>query len=114
MDAQTAGRITKVWDTLDPSTTLALVNTVYLKADWLNYFLEDPVTQDPFTRTGGSAVTVSMMHQSRMSTRYWAGPGGWLRWSCRSRTRTVPRTCRCGSSCRRPVVTQWTCSIQRP
>lgn len=76
VDVQTAGRITKVWDTLDPSTTLALVNTVYLKADWLNYFLEDPVTQDPFTRTGGSAVTVSMMHQSFMSTRYWAGPGG--------------------------------------
>jgi serpin B len=74
--AQTAGRITKVWDALDPSTTLVLANTVYLKADWRYSFLEEPSTPQPFTRSDGSTSTVSMMHQSAISTRYWSDASG--------------------------------------
>jgi serpin B len=71
---QTAGRIDKLFDSLDPSTLLVLANTVYLRADWASIFLEPP-TDQPFHRAGGAPVTASMMRQP-MSAGY-AAADGW-------------------------------------
>jgi serpin B len=76
VSVQTAGRITKVWDSLDPSTTLVLANTVYLKADWQHNFMAYPVTQKPFMLSGGSSTSVSMMFQPHLTARHWADPSG--------------------------------------
>lgn len=72
---QTAGRITKVFDELSSDTRLVLANTVYLRADWEHMaFAEEPVTTEPFTRDGGSAVRVPTMH-AQDQLRYAAGTG---------------------------------------
>jgi serpin B len=60
---QTAGRIKKVFDHLDPSTELVLANTVYLKASWA-YASPDAGTFDqPFVAANGS-VKVPMFTQT--------------------------------------------------
>jgi serpin B len=58
-DTHTAGRIKKVFDSLDPSTGLVIANTVYLRAGWQELF--EAITDAPFTRGDGTAVTVSTM-----------------------------------------------------
>jgi serpin B len=73
--AQTAGRITRLFDSLDPATALVLANTVYLEASWAQSFAEDPVTDEPFARAGGGTVKVPMMHRTG-EFRY-AGVDGW-------------------------------------
>jgi serpin B len=66
---QTAGRITRIFEALDPSTQLVLANTVYFKAYWKSMF-ERPMTQAArFTRGDGSPVTADMM-TSVVSARY--------------------------------------------
>src|SRR5215475_8208346 len=48
---QTAGRITKLFDSLPADTKLVLANTVYLRADWDRMmFAEGGIQQAPFTR----------------------------------------------------------------
>lgn len=59
---QTAGRISKLFDALDPSTQMVLANAVYLKADWQTPFAENPTAEAPFARADGSAVSVPTMH----------------------------------------------------
>ncbi len=72
---QTAGRIRKVFDSLPGDTSLVLANTAYLRADWDRaLFAGEPVTTEPFTRTGGSSVGVPMMH-GQDDLRYAAGDG---------------------------------------
>jgi len=71
---QTAQRITKLFDQLDPATRLVLANAVYLKADWQTPFAKDPTTDATFTRADGTTVAVPMMHQQE-SLRYASGPG---------------------------------------
>jgi serpin B len=71
---QTEKRIPKLIDSLDPSTRLALVNAIYLKAPWQNPFGVDDTTSDPFTRLDGSTVEVPMMHQT-LEARYAEGAG---------------------------------------
>lgn len=44
---QTAQRITKLFDRLDPLTRLVLANAVYLKADWQSPFSMNPTTGAP-------------------------------------------------------------------
>jgi serine protease inhibitor len=61
---QTAQRIQQLFDSLDPSTRLVLANAVYLKADWAIPFAEQPTSNAPFTKTGGSQIMVPTMHQS--------------------------------------------------
>jgi serpin B len=75
VNGHTAGRIPHAFGPLEGDTTLVLVNTVYLKAEWLRTFIEEPVTREPFTRAAGTTVTVDMMHQTE-SMRYFGGPGG--------------------------------------
>jgi serine protease inhibitor len=73
---QTAGRIPRVFDSLDPSTRLVLANTVYLRADWdHDLFAEGGATDAPFTRADRSQITVKVMHAAD-HLRY-ASADGW-------------------------------------
>jgi serpin B len=71
---QTADRIRRLFDSLDPATRLVLANAVYLKADWARPFAEYPTTKEAFTRADGSTVRVPTMHL-QATLRYAAGPG---------------------------------------
>ncbi|MGH3900721.1 MAG: serpin family protein [Pseudonocardiaceae bacterium] len=71
---QTAQRIDRLFDQLDPATRLVLANAVYHKADWQAPFAKDPTTDAMFTRADGTTVTVPRMHQQQ-SLRYTSGQG---------------------------------------
>ncbi len=71
---QTAGRIEKVFDQLDPATKVVLANAVYLKADWKIPFMPDATKDEAFTRADGGTVSVPMMHQ-HAALRYASGTG---------------------------------------
>jgi serine protease inhibitor len=70
---QTADRIEKLFDRIDPDTRLVLANAVYLKADWAFPFEKSKTKEEAFRRTAGS-VRVPMMHQEA-NLRYAAGSG---------------------------------------
>ncbi|GAA3794426.1 serpin family protein [Sphaerisporangium flaviroseum] len=75
VDEQTAGRVEKLFERLDPLTRLVMANAVYLKADWLHPFAEDPPEQDAaFTRADGSTVRTKLM-RLKADLRYASGPG---------------------------------------
>jgi serpin B len=61
---QTAGRITKLFDALDPDTQLVLANAVFFHGDWVQPF--DPTMTQPamFTHTDRTTTSVPMMHQN--------------------------------------------------
>jgi serine protease inhibitor len=74
-DEQTAGRIKKVFDQLDPATKLVIANAVYLKADWEHSFAEGaPEENATFVRADGSTVRTKLMHQDA-DLRYASGSG---------------------------------------
>jgi serpin B len=58
----THGKITKLFDDLDPSTVLTLANAVYLHADWATPFNKAETTDGSFTTADGNAVTAKFMH----------------------------------------------------
>ncbi|WP_283139273.1 serpin family protein [Rhizohabitans arisaemae] len=60
---QTADRIKKLFDQLDPSTKVVLANAVYLKADWKTPFAKHPVKPGTFTRADGTTVQAPMMNE---------------------------------------------------
>lgn len=60
---QTAERISKLFDSFDPSTKLVLANAVYLKADWAVPFAGHPTTDDAFRLATGRSVSTPTMHQ---------------------------------------------------
>jgi serpin B len=71
-DRQTAGRIKKVFEALDPSTLLVLANTVYFKADWRAFF---PGTAPaPFTTADGTRIQTPTLVDAQL-VRY-AETGG--------------------------------------
>lgn len=53
---QTRGRITKLFDHLDPETVLVLANAIYFKAAWATPFDAGRTTPGPFIRADGSTV----------------------------------------------------------
>jgi len=57
---QTADRITRLFDSLDPATQLVLADAVYLKAQWREPF-ELETRSLPFTRPDGTAVSAPTM-----------------------------------------------------
>ena len=61
---QTADRIQKLFESLDPSTKLVLANAVYLKADWAIPFAQEPTSTAIFTTAAGNQIMVPTMHQS--------------------------------------------------
>jgi serpin B len=71
---QTADRIQRLFDSLDPATQLVIANAVYLKADWANPFAERTTTDEPFLRADGSTIVAPTMHQEG-SYRYAEAPG---------------------------------------
>jgi serine protease inhibitor len=71
---QTAGRIDRLFDDLDPWTVLVLANAVYLKADWATAFIEEPTVDAAFHRSDGTVMTAPMMHRTG-AMRYASGPG---------------------------------------
>ncbi|GAA2869595.1 serpin family protein [Streptosporangium fragile] len=64
VERETAGRITKVFDRLDPRTRLVLANAVYLKAEWETPFTDPPERGAAFTRADGTTVRTDLMHRS--------------------------------------------------
>ena len=64
VSAQTAGRITKLFESLDPETKLVLANAVFFHGDWVHAF--DPTMTQPtmFTRSDRTSTFVPMMHQA--------------------------------------------------
>ena len=71
---QTAGRIPKVVDKVDPQTKLFLANTVYLRADWKVGFSHSETSDRPFHPTASSTVTArTMSNLARVG--YAEGPG---------------------------------------
>ena len=58
---QTADRIRKLFDELDPETKVVLGNAVYFKADWALPFAEHPTRTESFTRADDSTVRAPMM-----------------------------------------------------
>lgn len=73
-DEQTAGRIKKVFDKLDPETKLVIANAIYLKADWQTPFTDGPERGATFTKADGSAVKTDLMRLDT-SLGYASGPG---------------------------------------
>ncbi|MGH2724894.1 MAG: serpin family protein [Actinomycetota bacterium] len=71
---RTRGRIDRLFDSLDRRTRLVLANAVYLKADWLLPFAEDPTKVMPFTLADGSKAMVPTMRQLG-TMRYTQGDG---------------------------------------
>ena len=71
---QTADRIKKVFDELDPATAMVLANTVYLKGEWVTPFDENYTVDSAFHLAGGRDVTVPMM-QHVMTVGYASGDG---------------------------------------
>jgi serpin B len=75
VDQQTAGRITRLFDSLPSSTRLVLANTVYLRADWDRMlFVENGSQPAPFTRTDGTTEQVPTL-QAEDTLRFAAGTG---------------------------------------
>ena len=72
---QTAGRIQKVFDDIDPETALVLANTVYLKGDWATAFTTAATSDAQFRRADGSTVRVPTMHQQ--AALAYADGSGW-------------------------------------
>ncbi len=75
---QTVGRIPVIVSkkTITPATRLALVNAIYLKANWAQEFSAGDTRSQPFTLLGGKTVTVPMMRQwGGQSIGLATGPG---------------------------------------
>jgi serpin B len=58
---QTHGKITKLFDQLDPSTVLVLANAIYFHADWATPFDKAETADGPFTTADGKQVTAKFM-----------------------------------------------------
>ena len=64
VSAQTAGRITTLFDYLDPATALVLANAVFFHGDWVHAF-EPTMTQPAtFTRADRTTISVPMMRRA--------------------------------------------------
>jgi serine protease inhibitor len=71
---QTADRIQRVFDQIDPDTALVLANTVYLKGEWRIAFEKASTGDANFHRADGSTVQVPTMHD-QMNVGYAEGEG---------------------------------------
>ena len=61
--------------TVDPSTVVALVNAIYLKAAWTTQFDKDATRDEPFKLGSGSTVNVPTMHDGMMNADAVVGDG---------------------------------------
>lgn len=74
VDTNTQGRIPHLIESLDRRDVFALVNTVYLKAEWVFPFVKSSTFPMPFTTADGSRVSAEMMRQGAQLD-YASGPG---------------------------------------
>lgn len=74
VNTNTAGRIRKLFDQLDPATKVVLANAVFLKGWWANPFNQAETRDEPFTTGASQRTEVPMMH-GRLMSRYAEGPG---------------------------------------
>ncbi|HEV7207038.1 MAG TPA: serpin family protein [Jatrophihabitans sp.] len=58
---QTHGRITRLFDRLDPSTVLVLADAIYFTAAWATAFDAGRTQAGPFTRADGSTVSARFL-----------------------------------------------------
>ncbi len=58
---QTHGKITKLFDRLDPSTVLVLANAIYFHAAWARAFSPDDTVPGLFTTASGEQVDTKFM-----------------------------------------------------
>ena len=63
---------------MDPDTVLALVSTVYFRANWADEFNDNLSAEGTFHAPGGD-VTVTYLHQSGTGTYYWGEGFGVVR-----------------------------------
>ncbi|WP_291379352.1 serpin family protein [Demequina sp.] len=73
VDKRTEGLIPKLVtpEIFDDQSRLALVNALYMKAEWADQFEESATSDEPFTLADGSTVDVPMMHSGvRYGTVY--------------------------------------------
>lgn len=73
VDEHTAGRITRLFDDLDPETIAVIANAIYMKAEWQYQFSESSTEDAEFTKADGSTVTVPMMSKQALSLRHVTG-----------------------------------------
>lgn len=71
----TADRIKKVFEEIDPETALVLANAVYLKADWQAPFEEGLTRPESFTKADGSKADAAMMRNGTLRASYALGDG---------------------------------------
>ncbi len=60
----THGRITKLFDQLDPSTVLVLANAEYFKASWKTKFDAKETYRETFTKADGSETSIPFLHSA--------------------------------------------------
>jgi serpin B len=63
VEDRTNGTIDKLFDSLDPSTVMLLMNAVYFKGDWTDAFDPDDTRRGPFRRSDGTTVQADFMGQ---------------------------------------------------
>jgi serpin B len=63
VDRQTAGKIDKILDAIDPDTPAVILNAVYFMAAWLSPFSKNATRDGDFWLTRSSKVAVPMMHR---------------------------------------------------
>lgn len=61
----TAGRITKILDSLDPSMMMCILNALYFKGSWVEPFMSQATNEELFIQENGTHTQVKMMHQRR-------------------------------------------------
>lgn len=69
-DRATRGRITKVFDSLDPGTLCVLANAVYLKATWQTQFPVAATVSGPFRTADGQTVQARLMRATLDGVAY--------------------------------------------
>ncbi len=61
---KTYDKIEQVLQDISEEEVLFLINALYLKADWVNGFLQEATSDKPFTTTTGNEIMVPTMHQT--------------------------------------------------
>jgi serine protease inhibitor len=63
VDRSTRGKIDRILDEISDDDVMFLINALYFKGQWKYRFDEKQTSDRPFTRPGGSQVSVPMMNQ---------------------------------------------------
>src|SRR5215471_581387 len=63
VDRQTAGKIDKILDSIDPDAPAVILNAVYFKAAWKTPFTARATSDEDFRLTAASTVKVPTMHR---------------------------------------------------